>query len=139
MQSRATKPSRHDTRSNQAHPNFFLCRCSGSAAAMETGGAAVRAADIPRASLTVVLVDSTGYGWLPGQKLRDAAMDFRKCGGVETVASIVSGVSIVKAGKKDGTNILDQFMQWVLDGGEETHGGDVEVEVGPRLRARGTV
>ncbi|CAK9012905.1 unnamed protein product [Durusdinium trenchii] len=57
-------------------------------------------------------------------------MDFRKCGGVETVASIVSGGSIVKAGKKDGTNILDQFMQWVLDGGEETHGGDVEVEVG---------
>ena len=97
---------------------------------METGGAAVRAADIPRASLTVVLVDSTGYGWLPGQKLGDAAMDFRKCGGVETVASIVSGGSIVKAGKKDGTNILDQFMQWVLDGGEETHGGDVEVEVG---------
>ena len=110
-----------------------------SAEAMETGGAAVRAADIPRASLTVVLVDSTGYGWLPGQKLGDAAMDFRKCGGVETVASIVSGGSIVKAGKKDGTNILDQFMQWVLDGGEETHGGDVEVEVGPRLRARGTV
>ena len=97
---------------------------------METGGAAVRAADIPRASLTVVLVDSTGYGWLPGQKLGDAAMDFRKCGGVETVASIVSGGSIVKPGKKDGTNILDQFMQWVLDGGEETHGGDVEVEVG---------
>ena len=87
----------------------------------------MRAADIPRASLTVVLVDSTGYGWLPGQKLGDAAMDFRKCGGVETVASIVSGGSIVKPGKKDGTNILDQFMQWVLDGGEETHGGDVEV------------
>ena len=92
---------------------------------METGGAAVRAADIPRASLTVVLVDSTGYGWLSGQKLGDVAMDFRKCGGVETVASIVSGASIVKAGKKDGTNILDQFMQWVLDGGEETHGGDM--------------
>ena len=92
------------------------------AEAMETGGAAVRAADIPRASLTVVLVDSTG--WLPGQKLGDAAMDFRK------VASIVSGGSIAKPGKKDGRNILDQFMQWVLDGGEETHGGDVEVEVG---------
>ena len=52
-------------------------------------------------------------------------MDFRKCGGVETVTSIVSGGSIGKAGKKDGTNILDQFMQWVLDGGEETHGGDM--------------
>ena len=72
---------------------------------METGGAAVRAADIPRASLTVVLVDSTGYGWLPGQKLGDAAMDFRKCGGVETIASIVllslSGIVV--------------FFFWALD------------------------
>ncbi|CAK9103484.1 unnamed protein product [Durusdinium trenchii] len=48
----------------------------------------------------------------------------------QSVASIVSGGSIAKPGKKDGRNILDQFMQWVLDGGEETHGGDVEVEVG---------
>ena len=83
---------------------------------METGGAAVRAADIPRASLTVVLVDSTGYGWLPGQKLGDAAMDFRKCGGVETVASIVSGGSIVKAGKKDGTNIPSIPQRLLLRG-----------------------
>ena len=58
------------------------------------------------------------------EKCKNAAMDFRKCGGVETVASIVSGGSVVKPGKKDGTNTLDQFMQWVLDG------GDVEVEVG---------
>ena len=63
-------------------------------------------------------------------------MDFRKCGGVETVASIVSGGSIVKPGKKDGANILDQWRgrdPWRGRGGGSGRGAS------PRLRARGTV
>ena len=65
-----------------------------SAEAMETGGAAVRAADIPRASLTVVLVDSTGYTGCPGKSWETLRWIFASVGAWRRLRALSVGAAL---------------------------------------------
>eukprot|EP00435_Cladocopium_sp_Y103_P035754 s3156_g9.t1 len=89
--------------------------------ASQGGGAATAMVGDPYA--TVLLADSTAYGWLPTASLEGGDMVTRpKC-----FASIVCGGSLVKPGRKPVT-ILDQFMSdWILTGGVEAANPHMEV------------
>eukprot|EP00435_Cladocopium_sp_Y103_P061600 s556_g23.t1 len=72
---------------------------------------------------TILLSDSTGYGWLPSARTDGADL---VCRGT-CFASIVCGGSLVKNGRKP-VNIVDQLMrEWMLKGGVEIANSDVEV------------
>ena len=77
-------------------------------------------------ALVVVLADSTGYGWLRDAQVGGAGLVFRD----KTVAAIVSGGSLVKAGPA-GPPAVDLLMkEWVLQGGRERLPAEAPVEVG---------
>ena len=77
-------------------------------------------------TLTVVLSDSTGYGWLADRQ-RGAALVVRSAG---TVAAIVCGGSLVQPPGPNQQSILDVFFgDWVLLGGVEAVAPETEVAV----------
>eukprot|EP00435_Cladocopium_sp_Y103_P074850 s63_g51.t1 len=77
---------------------------------------------------TLVLSDSTGYGWLPGKALGGTALVVRE--EINGVAAVVCSGSLVKAGTA-GPCALDVIMKdWVLQGAVTAFAAERAVEVG---------
>ena len=79
-------------------------------------------------TFTLVLSDSTGYGWLPGGNLGGTALVVRD--ETKLVAAVVCSGSLVKPGTA-GPCALDVVMeQWILPGGLEAFHAEHAVQVG---------